>query len=121
MNLKHFKESEFDNWGEMNLGFLELLDQIRSLAAVPFHITSDFRTPEKNKKVGGIENSLHLYGKAVDFVLGSTGGIVTWDFVSAVMAVSHQHGLGFELILYKSHIHLGLRGSAAPSKLVVMR
>jgi uncharacterized protein YcbK (DUF882 family) len=30
------------------------------------HINSAFRTPEKNKAVGGVSNSQHLYGTAVD-------------------------------------------------------
>lgn len=34
--------------------------------------TSGFRSPEVNKKVGGVSDSLHLHGLAVDFVLKRT-------------------------------------------------
>lgn len=43
-----------------------MLDAARSIAGVPFKITSGYRTAKHNLKVGGSENSSHLRGKAAD-------------------------------------------------------
>lgn len=43
-----------------------ILDKAREVAGVPFIITSGFRTPEQNKKVGGKANSSHLKGLGCD-------------------------------------------------------
>ncbi len=45
---------------------VKILDDAREIAGVPFVISSGFRTPEENKKAGGVANSSHLSGKAVD-------------------------------------------------------
>jgi zinc D-Ala-D-Ala carboxypeptidase len=70
--MKYFKLSEFDSpdmvgsGKAMDLGFLEKLDRARSLAGIPFKITSGYRSEEHNKKVGGVENSSHIKGYAAD-------------------------------------------------------
>lgn len=42
------------------------LDSARGMAGIPFIITSGYRTKETNDEVGGVENSAHLSGFAVD-------------------------------------------------------
>lgn len=44
------------------------LQPIRDLIKVPMIITSGFRSQQVNRLVGGVANSQHLYGQAVDFV-----------------------------------------------------
>ena len=76
--MKYFKLSEFDSpdlvgSGEaMDKEFLSRLDQARSLAGVPFKITSGFRTPQHNAKVGGVENSSHIIGHAADIACSNS-------------------------------------------------
>lgn len=60
---KHFKESEVVG---LNEDFVHLLDKARDIAGIPFVINSGFRTPSHNKTVGGVPNSAHLTGLAVD-------------------------------------------------------
>lgn len=69
----YFNWSEFDSPDapgsgklEMNEGFVHTLDQVRACAGFPFVITSGYRTPAHNSRVGGVANSSHLKGIAVD-------------------------------------------------------
>ena len=64
--LRHFNRSEFEYPFKMDEAFLRRLDIARSLAGVPFVITSDYRTPEDNERVGGVPDSAHMKGLAVD-------------------------------------------------------
>ncbi len=40
----------------------------------PIHISSGYRCPRLNKAVGGVKNSQHLTGQAVDIDFGSKKG-----------------------------------------------
>jgi len=70
--MKYFKLSEFDSpdlkgsGSEMKQSTLNMLDDTRELAGVPFYVTSGYRTKKHNKNVGGVEGSSHTKGYAVD-------------------------------------------------------
>lgn len=76
--MKYFDYEEFDSpdeigsglpttdGGKMNVNFLHKLDEARAISGVPYKITSGYRTPEHNAKVGGRVGSSHLKGVAVD-------------------------------------------------------
>ncbi len=74
----HFDISEFDSPDEVGSGrymqssTLQMLDDARSIAGIPFKITSGFRTKSHNAYVGGKKGSSHLYGYAVDIAVGSS-------------------------------------------------
>lgn len=70
---KYFTWSEFDspdveNSGEkyMDEAFVHRLDNIRECAGFPFIINSGYRSESHNQKVGGVSNSSHRKGLAVD-------------------------------------------------------
>lgn len=81
--MKYFKLSEFDSPDEVGSGsnmdatFLEMLDDARGWAGIPFKITSGFRTPSHNAYVGGVQAGLkskgssHLFGYAADIACTS--------------------------------------------------
>jgi len=83
MKLKYFELSEFDSPDEagsssnMDSNFLTMLDSAREIAGVPFKITSGFRTPSWNARVGGVQAGLkskgssHLFGYAADIACTS--------------------------------------------------
>lgn len=68
----HFELSEFDSPDEIGSGSrmqsstLQMLDDARGIAGIPFRINSGFRTKEHNAYVGGKKYSSHCYGYAVD-------------------------------------------------------
>jgi len=73
--LKHFNYSEFDSPDEPGSGknmqdsTVEMLDNARDMAGVPFKINSGFRTESHNKEVGGVPESAHTRGYAADINL----------------------------------------------------
>ncbi len=75
------KLSEHFNWSEFGVSYATdkkiktniqilvdvIMEQIRNVYGDPITILSGYRTPEHNKKVGGVANSQHLTGEACDF------------------------------------------------------
>lgn len=61
---KNFKELK--NLHKMDDCLLAMLDILRETYGEPIIVTSGYRTKEENKRVGGVENSSHLTGNAVD-------------------------------------------------------
>ena len=82
--LTYFNFEEFDSpdeigsglpkcqGGKMDLDFLHKLDEARTIAGVPFKITSGYRSIEHNAKVGGRVGSSHLKGCAVDIAVNNS-------------------------------------------------
>ena len=96
--LKFFSRDEFNYPDEMDEQFLRQLDVARKFAKVPFVINNDFRTPEDNERIGGVENSPHLTGKAVD--IEAIGGNMRFEIVMGLRAA------GFlRMGVYDRHIH----------------
>ena len=78
----HFETQEFNSPDLPNSGinmdnaFLQMLDDARGIAGIPFKITSGYRTKEYNKDLlkrgyKASKNSSHLIGKACDIAVGS--------------------------------------------------
>ncbi|MCE7901245.1 MAG: DUF882 domain-containing protein [Gammaproteobacteria bacterium PRO9] len=71
MPLRYFTLSEFDcrhcGKNQMDMGFLELLDELRHRAGFPIKISSGYRCPEHNQAVShtGL-NGPHTTGHAAD-------------------------------------------------------
>ena len=69
----YFKPEEFacPCCGELKIddGLVTLLEYIRVKMNTPIRITSGYRCEEYNKKIGGVENSAHTEGLAVDIAV----------------------------------------------------
>ena len=67
--VRYFRRHEFGQ-GEPDIEpdplLVEMLDEARQFAGIPFVITSGLRTQERNSEVGGAPTSAHLTGHAVD-------------------------------------------------------
>ena len=57
------------------------LQPIRDKLQKPMVITSGYRNSQVNKLVGGVSNSAHLYGQAVDFTVSGMTPAQVVDFI----------------------------------------
>lgn len=79
-DIQYFKKDEFTckcgcGLNNMNLKVVKIADEVRKHFGEPAIVTSGSRCEEHNKEVGGVANSRHLQGKAIDmYVQGVDGG-----------------------------------------------
>jgi hypothetical protein len=77
-NIKHFDKSEFRcrcgcGADSMNETLIRVADRVRDHFGKPVTVSSGRRCANHNARVGGVSNSRHLSGKAMDFcVQGKT-------------------------------------------------
>ena len=104
VRLKYFEEDEFKCAGvncfdKMNKNTLIMLDEARTIANLPFHINSTWRSMHQNEQVRGKRNSAHLRGTAVDIACANSSNRMV--IVEALLAV------GFTRIgIAKTFIHV---------------
>lgn len=102
----HFNLQEFTSpdTGEVKIDpqVVAVLQLIRYRMGCKVKVTSGYRTPEHNHKVGGALHSLHLEGLAVDVSPEDKNLIKLFEIAAEFEEVK---GLG----IYKSHVHIDLR------------
>lgn len=84
----------------------ELMSFVGSLLANNFHftVTNARRSPEENKEAGGVPNSQHLVGEAIDI---KPYGSTTYNLLYLYILNYSEHVYRFDqLILYPSFIHI---------------
>lgn len=74
-----------------------VLDPIRVRFAVPMIITSGYRCERVNKMVGGVDNSQHMKGEAVDFCFA---GFSKKEMTTAFFEIAEEFEFD-QLIYYK--------------------
>lgn len=83
----------------LNLIFY-VLQPLRDKLGKPIIITSGYRCPRLNQAVGGVKNSQHLEGQAVDIIVK---GMSTRDLIAFIL----KSGIEFDqLINEKSWVHI---------------
>jgi zinc D-Ala-D-Ala carboxypeptidase len=93
------------------------LEKVRALLDCPLIVNSWYRSPELNSAVGGVKNSDHLTGCAVDFVAPAYG---TPTQVAMTLKESGML-LGFkQLILEHSWVHISFPIPGVSPKLEVL-
>ena len=96
MTLKYFKRSEFNcpcgspdcTGDDMSEEFLQLLDEAREIANIPFHITSGIRCEEYNKDLikrgyKASKTSSHLKGVAADISCKNSSD--RWTIINSLL------------------------------------
>ncbi|MGU7780543.1 D-Ala-D-Ala carboxypeptidase family metallohydrolase [Burkholderia sp. PU8-34] len=82
----------------------EVLERVREqLGARPMIVTSGYRSPALNRAVGGVANSAHLSGLAVDFVCPKFGAPIDICRVIAASPIEFD-----QLIQEGTWVHIGL-------------
>jgi len=117
---KNFTKKEFDSkcGREMPENVLENIKKlaenvqiIRDEIGKPIKINSGYRSPEHNKKIGGVSNSQHVLGCASDL---SVNGMTSKDLHKVILKLIkegkiHNGGVG----LYPSFVHYDIRKNPA--------
>ncbi len=72
-DVKHFKKEEFNckccGMNNIDLKLVKILDEIRDYFGQPVIISSGCRCKNHNTKVGGVQGSRHVLGKAADIIV----------------------------------------------------
>jgi uncharacterized protein YcbK (DUF882 family) len=85
---------------------VNVLQKIRAHFGKSVTITSAYRTPPKNKAVGGEKYSQHLYGRAADI---SVSGVSPKKVAAYADKILPKGGVG----TYASFTHVDVRGTKA--------
>jgi hypothetical protein len=72
-----------------------MLEKVRALLKKPIHISSGYRSPELNARIGGSTKSAHMDGRAADFICPGFG---TPYVVAKKIATV---GLGFDQMIHE--------------------
>lgn len=89
----------------ISVELVTVLQKIRTHFGKPVNITSAYRTPTYNKKVGGVNNSQHLYGRAADI---KVTGVKPKDVAAyAEKLLPNKGGIG----IYDTFTHVDVRAT----------
>lgn len=86
---------------------VSVLQKVRTHFGNAVTITSAYRTPGKNKAVGGQVYSQHLYGRAADIKVNGVTPKTVAEYVEKLMPKSG--GIG----IYKTFVHVDVRSTKA--------
>lgn len=92
-SIKHFKKSEFTckcgcGLNNIQLKVVKIADEVREHFGNPAIVTSGTRCQKHNAEVGGVANSRHLQGKAIDMYVQS----VSWNDLLEYLRELEQKG-----------------------------
>ncbi|MEK9737063.1 MAG: D-Ala-D-Ala carboxypeptidase family metallohydrolase, partial [Candidatus Nanopelagicales bacterium] len=87
---------------------------IRAAWGGPIRVTSAYRTPEHNRRIGGARHSQHVQGRALDLqpAIGGTAALLRLKLlVRELIREGHLpwvRGIGY----YRTFVHIDTRSSA---------
>ena len=80
---------------------LEKLQDLRDRVGAPVNITSGYRSPEYNKRIGGSPNSQHILGRAADIKVPGHSP----EYIGKIAQEIGFTGVG----IYPTFIHVDVR------------
>ena len=84
------------------------LQKIREHFDKPIIVISGYRSPDYNKKIGGVKRSTHMKAMAADIIINGVESVEVWKVVKQMIAdgIIHKGGVG----LYETFVHYDIRG-----------
>lgn len=82
---------------------LRLADTVRSHFNAPCIVSSGIRCKSHNQKVGGVADSRHLSGKAMDFRIKGKTALETLSFVQSLPGVRYAYAID------KNYVHMDVK------------
>lgn len=110
-DIKHFKKSEFAckcgcGLNNINLEVVKVADKIRDYYEKPCIVNSGSRCVKHNKKVGGVSNSRHLQGKAIDIYVQGVSGQALLAYTKQLVA---QGLLRYTYLIAGNAVHIDIK------------
>jgi len=110
-NIKHFKQSEFTckcgcKLNNMDLNVVKIADEIREHFGQPCIVNSGTRCTKHNKKVGGVANSRHLSGKAIDIYVKGVSGNTLLAYTKQLVS---QGKLRYTYLIAGNAVHVDIK------------
>lgn len=113
----NFEKSEFDSHDggvmpvDVFLNVVKLANQlqrVRDELNRTVKVNSGYRSPEHNKKIGGVPDSQHVFGRAADIVVDGVSPKKVFETIETLISRGDmlQGGLG----LYDNFVHYDIRG-----------
>lgn len=107
---KHFKVKEFACRDGSQVVFIDeylvsILDILRNQIGKPVHVNSGYRTPTRNKAVGGAKYSYHMRGMAADIRVNDMSAKEVANKLNKI--VPAECGI----IVYNNWVHFDVRKS----------
>lgn len=105
---QHFKVREFRCRDDSQVVFIDsylvsILDILRNQIGKPVYINSGYRTPTRNKEVGGAKYSYHMRGMAADIRVNGMSAKEVAKKLNEII----PHGCG--IIVYNTWVHIDTR------------
>lgn len=83
-------------------GLMRLADRVREQAGTAMIPSSTVRCKQHNAEVGGVSNSRHLLGKAMDF------RIQGWSSAETLALVKSQSGIHYTYAIDDTYVHMDI-------------
>ena len=83
---------------------LAILKKVERRYGKKVMVTSGYRSPQRNRRAGGVSNSTHIYCKAADI---QVEGISKWDLAKYLRSIDGRGGVGTYCRTNSVHIDVG--------------
>ncbi len=95
----------------IDMRLVSALEELRALVKKPLVVTSAYRCPEHNARVGGAQASEHVRGLAADVLVPK--GLTLADFYQKVDTIALFKNGGVGVYPEEGFLHLDIRGKRA--------